>query len=238
MQFSIKHIADVIGGELVGSEERFLTNVQFLGNARPSELTFAINKNDFRAIETEGFCNAGAIVVPESYNGPREPVIKVNNMQLAVARAIELFNPKSSPQPSISSQADIHPSAQLGEDVYIEPFVRIGARTRIGDRAVIRSGVLIGDDVVIGNDAEFLDRVIIISGTKIGKRVSIQPGTLIGGDGFGYVQDKVELVKIPHIGKVVIEDDVSIGAYNTIERANLGQTILHQGAKTGNLEPR
>jgi UDP-3-O-[3-hydroxymyristoyl] glucosamine N-acyltransferase len=235
MQLSLEHIADAIEGELVGSGHLLLTGISFANEANPDEIAFAINKDDFRELEPGGSCTAGAVIVPLRYEGTRTNIIRVDNMQLAIAKAISLFNPKEQIQPKISSRADIHSSASLGEDVYIGPFASIGARSIIGDRVVIQSGVHIEDDVVIGDDTTLSYRVIILPHTQIGKRVVIQPGTLIGGDGFGYAKDGKKLFRIPHIGRVVIEDDVDIGAYNTIERGNLGRTLIRQGAKTGNL---
>lgn len=235
MEHSLGRIAEELKGELIGSEDLLLNDITFLDEADPSQITFAINKSDFQLIELDDYVQAGAVIVPEHYNGSRTNIVKVNNMQLAIARTIALFYPKKRHNPEISSQAYIHPNATLGKDAYIESFVHIGANTVIGDRAVIRSGVHISENVVIGEDVDLFNRVIIMPKTQIGNRVVIQPGTLIGGEGFGYAKDEVELVKIPHIGNVVIEDDVDIGAYNTIERANLGHTRIRKGAKTGNL---
>lgn len=236
MQLSLEHIADAIGGELIGSGGHLpITGISFINEADSNQIAFALNKEDFRDIEPGGFCKAGAVIVPLRYGGTRTNIIRVDNMQLAIAKTIGLLNPKEQIQPKISSRADIHSSASFGEDVYIGPFASIGARSIIGDRVVIQSGVHIGEDVVIGNDTELSYRVIILPHTHIGNRVVIQPGTLIGGDGFGYAKDGKKLFRIPHTGRVVIEDDVDIGAYNTIERGNLGRTLIRQGAKTGNL---
>ena len=234
MQISLEFIANAIDGELIGSGDLLLTDISFLNEAGPNELAFAINKDDCEELELEDYCKAGAVIVPDYYAGTRINVIKVKNMQLAIAKAIGLFNPKEIVQPAISPQADIHSSASIGEAVYIGPFVSIGANSVVGDRTVIRSGALVGNDVVIGDDTTLSYRVLVLPRVRIGNRVVVQPGTLIGGDGFGYVKDDETWVKIPDAGTVVIEDDVSLGAYNTIERGNIGQTLIRQGVKTGN----
>ena len=159
----------------------------------------------------------GAVIVPADYDGPQMNVIKVRNTQLAFAKAIVLFYPKKSVESKISSHAEIHSSATLGEDVFIDSFASIGARAVIGNRVVIQKGTHIGDDVVIGDDTILSHNVTILPHTHIGKRVVIQSGSVIGCDGFGYVANGGNLHKIPHEGHVIIEDDVEIGACNTIE---------------------
>lgn len=235
MQLSLESIADAINGKITGSGDMLLKGISFLDTATPDDLAFATKKSDFEDIENWEYCKAGAVIVPHYYEGQRQNVVRVNDIKLAVAKAVALFYPKEVIQPGISDRADIHPSALLGKALYVGPGVSIGARSVIDDRTVIQSGVHIGEDVVIGKDATLAHKVIILPHTSIGNRVTIQPGTLIGGDGFGYVKDGIKWVKITSAGGVLIEDDVDIGAYNTIERGNLGKTCIQQGVKTGNL---
>ena len=180
MEHSLGRIADEVEGELIGSEELLINDITFIDEADPNQITFALNKSDFRMIESDSYVQAGGVIVPEHYDGSRTNIIKVKNMQLAIARTIALFYPPKRYDPEISSEAYIHPSATLGKDAYIESFVHIGANTVIGDRAIIRSGVHISEDVVIGDDVDLFNRVIIMPETQIGNRVLIQPGTLIG----------------------------------------------------------
>ena len=235
MQFSLECIARTVEGKLSGSKGLLLTGISLIDKARPDEITFAGNKSDFHKLESYGFCRAGAAIVPLGYKGTYRNVVRVDNVQLAIAKTIALFNPKEKIRPGISSRSDIHGSASLGKDVSIGPHSSIGARSIVGDRTAIESGVCIGDDVVIGNDTTISHRAVILPHTFIGNRVTVQPGTLIGVDSFGYVKDGIEWVKTPSAGSVVIEDDVCLGAYSTIERANLGKTRICRGVKTGNL---
>lgn len=234
IQISLGQIAKEVNGTLLGSPELMVAGVSFVNEAEQSQIAFASEKQILQKLEKSDFCKAGAVVVPRHYEGARINVIKVDNPVLAFAKVISLFHPEEFIEPGISPRANIHSSARLGECVFVAPFASIGARTVINDGVVIQPGVFIGDDVVIGNDTKLSNNVTILSHTRIGNRVIIQTGSLIGGDGFGYIEDGANLFKIPHAGDVVIEDDVHIGAYNTIEKANLGRTLIQEGVKTGN----
>ena len=119
--------------------------------------------------------------------------------------------------------------------MHIAPSVVIEDNVRIGDRVTIRPHVYIGEGVILGDDVDIFPNVSILSGCEIGNRVLIHSGTVIGSDGFGFVPDGQRHVKIPQKGIVQIDDDVEIGANNTIDRATFGKTWIKQGVKTDNL---
>lgn len=235
MHITLGDIAKETDGVLVGTPEKIITGVALVDEATPDQITFTDDKQTLQELDSDGVFEAGAVIVPSDYEGARTNIIKVRNPELACVKTILLFHPRARVAPEISSRADVHSSAIVGEDVFVAPFASIGARARIGDRAAIHAGVCIDDDVVIGDDTTLHYHVMVLSRTQIGNRVVIHPGSVIGSEGFGYVADGGELHKIPHVGRVIIEDDVEIGACNTIERANLGQTLIEQGVKTGNL---
>lgn len=233
MQFSLEHIAKTIGGILEGSPNKVITGIAAFDEATPNHITCMSNPGK---VESNYPCEEiGAIIVPFRYDGTLTNIIRVHNLDLAFAKTILLFHPKPATEPKVSSQANIDSSVVLGVDACISSFATIGARSVIGDRAVIQAGAFVGEDVVIGNDVLLSHNVTILKHTCIGNQVAIQSGTVVGSDGFSYAENGSELLKIPHIGNVVIEDKVDIGACNTIERASLGQTLIKQGVKTGNL---
>jgi UDP-3-O-[3-hydroxymyristoyl] glucosamine N-acyltransferase len=129
----------------------------------------------------------------------------------------------------------------VGERLECAEGVSVGYGCWIGDDVSIGSGsivhplVYVGDGVRIGDDCEVYPHVVLYPGTELGSRVTVHAGTVIGSDGFGYVSVGGELVKVPHIGKVVIEDDVEIGANVTIDRAKTGSTRIGRGTKIDNL---
>ena len=111
----------------------------------------------------------------------------------------------------------------------------IGDGSRIGDRAVIMAGCVLGRQVTIGGGSILYPRVVAYDRTEVGQRVIVHGGAVIGSDGFGYAADGSRHVKMPHIGRVVIEDDVEIGANTTVDRATLGETRIGAGTKIDNL---
>jgi UDP-3-O-[3-hydroxymyristoyl] glucosamine N-acyltransferase len=119
--------------------------------------------------------------------------------------------------------------------VFIGAFATVGDRVTIGSDSIIQNGVFIGDDVSIGDEVVIHPNVTIMNACRIGNRVTIHPGTVIGSDGYGFVPDSGSHHKIPQIGIVQIDDDVEIGACNTIDRATFGKTWIQRGVKTDNL---
>ena len=122
-----------------------------------------------------------------------------------------------------------------GADAAIGPLVVVGDDVSLGERCILQPGVVIGDDVIIGDDVHLHPNVTIRHGCRIGSRVVIQAGSVIGSDGFGYAPDGDRYHKIPHTGTVRIDDDVEIGAGNTIDRGTFGCTHIQHGVKTDNL---
>jgi UDP-3-O-[3-hydroxymyristoyl] glucosamine N-acyltransferase len=131
--------------------------------------------------------------------------------------------------------AFVHKSARIGEDVSIYPFVYVGEEAVIGNHTTLYAGVFVGDRVRIGNGTVIHPNVSILHDCVIGDEVIIHAGSVIGSDGFGFVRDGQINVKIPQMGYVQIDDQVELGANNTIDRAALGKTWIKRGVKTDNL---
>ncbi len=164
----------------------------------------------------------------------------MDNPQLAFARVLTFFHPHSKPayftgSGGISSNAYIGKKFVCGKDVSIAPFVVIGNNVVFGDRVTLHPNVVIGDNVAIGNDVQIYPNVTLLERCRIGSRVIIHAGTVIGSDGFGFAPDGEKYYKIPHTGIVQIDDDVEIGAGNTIDRAVFDKTWIQRGVKTDNL---
>ena len=146
-----------------------------------------------------------------------------------------MFHKKPDHAKGIDKTAVIGKNVEIGKNVSISPFVYVGDNVRIGDRVSLHPGAYIGENVCIGEDTTIHANVCIREGCKIGKRVIIHCGTVIGSDGFGFAKDGKRHYKIPQVGIVQIDDDVEIGANNTIDRAALGKTWIKRGVKTDNL---
>jgi UDP-3-O-[3-hydroxymyristoyl] glucosamine N-acyltransferase len=181
---------------------------------------------------------AGAIVTSRKVAGDSiaKPVLLVSHPKLAFARAAELLRAEK-PQKGIHESADVDATASLADGVYVAPNVIIQEHAVIGAYSRIDAGVVIGAGVHIGRSCHLYPRVVLYPGTEIGDRVIVHAGAVLGSDGFGYVRDNDtgEYTKFPQQGRLIIEDDVEIGANATIDRGALEETRIGRGTKLDNL---
>lgn len=211
-----------------------LHDVAPLGAATARHLSFLDNRKYLDAFVATG---AGACIAPGALAHRAPPgttVLASDAPYKAYARAAALFHPVAAPEPGVHPAAVVDPAALLAEDCRIEAGAviaadaRIGARCLVGANATVGSGVEIGDETRIGAGAS-------LSHCLVGARVTIYPGARIGQDGFGFAPDPQGHVKIPQLGRVVIGDDVEIGANTTIDRGSGPDTVVGQGCRIDNL---
>ncbi|MBF0204454.1 MAG: UDP-3-O-(3-hydroxymyristoyl)glucosamine N-acyltransferase [Desulfamplus sp.] len=165
-------------------------------------------------------------------------LIKTQNPKRKFFRILTIFYPTKKPSETIANGSVTGSNFIAGSGLTIGSHVTIGDNVKIGQRVHIMHGVYIDDDVIIGDDTIIKPNVTIMERTVIGSRVIINSGTVLGSDGFGFTQETAEdgcNEKIPHTGFVRIDDDVEIGACNTIDRGTFGQTWIGKGVKTDNL---
>lgn len=178
---------------------------------------------------------AAVIVRPQDADGIQKPAIVTRDTHAYFAKVAQLFHPL--PQP----RAGIHPSAVVAEDAEIDasaqigPHVVIESGACIGARVILKAGVCIGENTVIGNDTILYPRVVVYQDCEIGARVIVHAGAIVGSDGFGNAWDRDHWEKIPQIGRVIIGDDVEVGANTTIDRGAMGDTVIAGGARIDNL---
>ena len=232
MELSLAKIAKVIGGEITGDVNKKVSGAAPFDDATENDITYAINAKFIKRIDET--C-AGAVIVPLNCQKSKKNLVAVKNPYVAFARVLKFFYQPPKPETKISANAYIGKNFICGKDVSIAPFVVIQDNVNIGDRAVLHPGVVIGNDVIIGDDVEIYPNVSILERCVIGKRVIINAGTVIGSDGFGFAPDGKQYHKILQLGIVQIDDDVEIGACNTIDRATFGKTWICKGVKTDNL---
>ncbi len=233
MEISSKTIANILDGILKGDPEKKITGVAPFELAKDSDITLAAAPKFLKNIAGT---KAGVIIVPKDFKGREDlNTIGVENPPVAFAKAIEIFNPPSPVERSISPSAITGKNFKCGHIVSIAHMVSIGNNVTMGERVRIRPGVVIENDVTMGDDVEIFPNVTIRAKTKIGSRVIINSGTVIGSDGFGFAPEGIKYYKIPHTGIVQIDDDVEIGALNAIDRATFGKTWIQKGVKTDNL---
>ena len=233
MRLTVKEIADIVAGKVIGDEGVILKGVSVFEAATPTEITFVDRAGFLKKIHET---RAGAAIVPEDFTGPAScPLVRVANPRLGFARLIAVFHEDKPAAPGISSRAACGDGLVAGREVSIGDFVSVGRRVRLGDRVCLLPGTVIGDDVVIGDDTIVGPNVTVMDRCRIGSRVKLNAGTVVGSDGFGFVPDGSTYFKIKHTGNVQIDDDVEIGANNTIDRGTFGKTHICRGVKTDNL---
>ncbi len=229
----LKELAARLNCPYEGDGEVEIQGVASLDTAAEGDLSF-LSHPRFRPLLSQS--KASALILAHDVPAEGKNVIRSANPQLSFVQAAELLHPATRPRPGIDPRAYISPTASLGEDVTISAGCVIGENVVIGARTIIHPLVVIYPEVTIGEDCEIHAHVSIRERTRVGNRVIIHNGAVIGADGFGYVQtDEGEHRKIPQLGRVVIEDDVEIGANTTIDRAALGETRIGRGTKIDNL---
>jgi len=206
-----------------------------LDQAGPGQVTFLANPRYTSRVKTT---RASAIYISENAQVNRDDlaVLRAKDPYLAYTRALILFHPESSFEPFVHPSAMIDPSARMGEGVFIGAYVVIGGNVKIGDRAHIYPRATIYYGAQIGADSVIHSGVAIRENSVLGERVIVHNNAVIGADGFGFAKNEERRwLKIPQTGRVVIEDDVEIGACTTIDKASVGETRIGRGAKLDNL---
>lgn len=229
MQVSLKEIAELVGGQIVGNPNCAIEDARPLEFAQDCHISFAEKGPSLKRIDQSG---AAAVLVPNSVSKASKSIVQVANPRLAFAKVLGMFHPVRRPA------SGVHPSAVIGNGCQIDETASVGAGTVLGDgviighNAIIHPLVVLGDNVTIGAETILYPHVTVLERCQIGQRTIIHSGTVIGSDGFGFIQDGGRHHKIPQTGIVRIDDDVEIGANNTIDRAGFGTTWIKSGVKT------
>ena len=236
MKQTVGALAEKLGGRVVGDPSISITAVASIASASPESLVFVV---DAKTLEGALASPAGAIIAGEfAAQSTSSKALLINrDPRLAFARAARLLHGSSVPAASVHPSAVVDRTAYIGENVVIGPHSVIDQAARLGDRTVVGPNCTIGGDVVIGADCRVDANVTVYSGTTLGNRVVIQAGAVLGSEGFGYVRDAESgrYEQFPQVGRLVIEDDVEIGANSTVDRGALDETRIRRGTKIDNL---
>lgn len=237
MQFSAAQIAQIIGGQIEGDGNVSVGSFGKIEEAKSGQLAFLANPK----YEEHLYSTGASIIIINQSQQLKQPVsatlIRVPDAYSAFASLLDAYQKIRTQQLSgIQEPAYIHPTATMGEQVFIGAFAYLGENVVIGKGSKIFPGVFLGNNVVVGDNTILHAGVKIYHECVIGSQVIIHAGTVIGSDGFGFApQADGTLKKVPQIGNVVIENGVEIGANTTIDRATIGSTIIRAGAKLDNL---
>jgi UDP-3-O-[3-hydroxymyristoyl] glucosamine N-acyltransferase len=226
-------IAAKLGLELRGDGAVEIAMPAPIEAAGPGMITFAVGAKYSSALRASKA--ACAIVPVELINDAPAATLLSTNPAFDFARVLGLFFPAYRPTAGIDATAVIASDARIGEGASIGAYCVIGAGVTIGRNAVLHPHVTIYPGVRVGDDFTCHSQVSIREGVAIGNRVTLLNGAVIGADGFGFVEHGGDLIKVPQVGSVTIEDDVEIGANTTVDRATMGATVIHRGVKLDNL---
>jgi UDP-3-O-[3-hydroxymyristoyl] glucosamine N-acyltransferase len=230
----LSQLAESLGASLEnGSPDTEITGVAGIEEAQSSQVTFVANPKYAAAAKTT---RASAVIVAENFPAIPAATLRSKNPYLTFARAIELFYQPPRYGPGIHRTAVIHPSARIGSNAHIGPYVVIDENVRIGDNAVLLAHSVVYRDAVIGDDFYAHAHAVVREGCRLGNNIVLQNGAVIGGDGFGFARDDTgRWRKIVQSGPAVLEDDVEVQANACIDRASVGETHIARGAKIDNL---
>lgn len=225
-------LAERLGRSVSGDAELRIAGVAALDEAAGDELAFVRSTRWAKGLAAS---RAGAVIVPSGLD-PGRPAIVSPHPGLDFARAVALLVPGARPPAGIAPGAHVAPGAVIDPSASVGPGAVVGAGSRVGPRSVVHANATLYDDVEIGADCAIHGGAVLREGTRLGNRVLVQPNAVLGGDGFGFAwNERGEPEKIPQVGRVVVEDDVEIGAGTTIDRAALGVTRIGRGTKIDNL---
>ena len=238
MNSSERHVyrlADIVrrfGGELRGEADVRITQVATLDTAGPGHISFFANRRYRNQLE---HTRADAVILAaEAADLTQRPRIICKDPYAYFARVSALLNPPAAVEAGIHALASIHPSARVAASASVGPFVSVGAGAQIGEGTVVGAGCALGDNVRVGRDCRLYANVSVYSNCVIGERVILHSGVVIGADGFGIAWEGERWNKIPQIGRVLLGDDVEVGANTTIDRGALADTVIEEGVKLDN----
>lgn len=227
----ISEIASRFGYKTAGPDAE-ITAVCSYENIKKGALVPLLGKDTPEEVftsEAGGFLmNIGA-VAPDG-----AACIMTDDVEMAVVNVLNLLYPVKTPNGKVHKSACVSDTAVIGEGSEIGPMAYVGDGAVIGKRCMIHNNVSIGDGVTIGDDCIIYPNVTLYPGAKLKNRVSIHAGSVIAADGFGYYQRQGQHVKIPHIGGVLLEDDVEIGANTCVDRGKFDDTVIGRGSKIDN----
>jgi UDP-3-O-[3-hydroxymyristoyl] glucosamine N-acyltransferase len=229
----LSQIALRIECQMVGDPDVEIVRVAGIDEAGLGDLTFVSNRKYISHIKNT---RASAIILGEDIPSVGIPSLRTKDPYLAFARALEIFYTPLRPDAGVHPTASVAEEVQIGSDASVGPYAVIGRGCRIGAGVVIYPHVVLYPNVSIGDNCVLHSLVTVREFCQIGNRVILQNGVVVGSDGFGFAPTKDgTFYKICQTGRVVIEDDVEVGANTTIDRAAVGDTVIRRGAKLDNL---
>ena len=236
LAFTVRELAEVCGAEIADPARlaaRVIRRVATIEEADAESITWVVEAHHAKAVPSS---RAAAVLGTKELLGAEPRGLLVADPEAALADILDRFQlPPERPGLGVHQTAVVHPSARIASTAAIGAYAVIHADAAVGEHTVIHEAVSVGRGVRIGQDCEIFDRCVVYDRCRIGDRVRVHAGTVIGADGFGYIFRGGKHRKLAHVGTVIIEDDVEIGANTCIDRAKVGATVIGRGTKIDNL---
>ena len=233
MTSTLAELVAHFGGELVGDGDISIRQVAPLDRAAADEIGFV---SQSKYLSQLADTRAGAVILPpDARDATALPRILTANPYLYFARVSALLNPPPRPPAGIHPAATVAPDAEIAADASIAAGAVVGQGAVVGARSVVGANCVIGDHARIGADCLLHANVTVYHRCEVGDRAILHSGCVVGADGFGFAPNDGRWEKIPQIGRVLIGDDVEVGACTTIDRGALEDTVIEEGVKLDNL---
>ncbi len=232
MEIKVGDIAKMINGKINGDPNTVISSFSDIKNAQKGDVTFLADKKYEKYITST---KASLIIIPKIKINTPQTTISVDDPVTKFSEILHLLKPHNNNNKGVSSTSEICSSSKIGNNTTIDNFCVIQKTTMIGDNCIIGANTFIGHNVVIKANCKIGPNVTIYHNSEIGENCIIHAGVVIGSDGFGFVPHKGKLSKMPQVGKVIIKNNVEIGANTTIDRGTLENTQIEKGVKLDNL---
>jgi UDP-3-O-[3-hydroxymyristoyl] glucosamine N-acyltransferase len=229
---TLREIAEILGGRLDGDGAVEIRGVRPLESAEGVDLALVADAAHFDRLRES---KAGALLLAETLPPADRPAVRTTNPHLSLALALLIFHPPRRFPPGVHPSAVLAPGVEIGVGATIGPHCVVEAGAVVGPGSVLVAQVYVGPGVRIGAQCLLYPQVSLYEGAVVGDRVILHAGAVVAADGFGYAREGERYVKIPQIGRVLLEDDVEVGANTCIDRATLEETRIGRGTKIDNL---
>jgi len=230
--FRLAEIVARLGGELIGDPDVVVQRVGTLRSSGPADIAFLAHPKYRREL---GETRAAAVVVsPSDRDATAIPRIVCRDPYAYFARVSALFHPPPAVVPGVDPTAVVSPAASVPPSAKVSAGCVVERGARLGENVALEAGCFVGEEAAIGTDSHLHAHVTVYARCVLGARTIVHSGAVIGADGFGFAPEGGQWLKIPQVGRVLIGDDVEVGANTTIDRGAIDDTVIEDGVKIDN----
>lgn len=231
-KMNIRELAKLISGRVEGDGNVDIKGIGDTRSAKAGDLTFAVDEDRLASVENT---DAACVLTNKIVRKSTKPLIRVDDPKLSFVIIYDMFNEPKGQGSFRHPTALVSEGVKLGNNVWIGPNVVIGENTIMGNDVIVEDGSIIKRNCAIGSLCHIYPNVTLYENVVLHENVIIHSGVVLGADGFGYVKNNNKIYKFPQLGRVIIEENVEIGANTTVDRGSLGDTIIGADTKIDNL---